>query len=66
LTFQMLLLKFQRSSAIFFVHQIAYVLFCFLILFKVKWLEKKNYVRKNTVAIHSNLRGKLQCFPHIL
>ena len=28
--------------------------------------KKKNYVEKNTVAIHSNLRGKLQCFPHIL
>ena len=28
--------------------------------------NKKNYVRKNIVAIHSNLRGKLQCFPHIL
>jgi len=28
--------------------------------------NKKNYVGKNTVAIHSNLRGKLQCFPHIL
>jgi len=27
---------------------------------------KKNYVRKNIVAIYSNLRGKLQCFPHIL
>jgi hypothetical protein len=34
-----------------------------------KILEKKqkiNYVGKNTVAIYSNLRGKLQCFPHIL
>jgi hypothetical protein len=32
-------------------------------------LEKKNIKKpcgKNTVAIHSNLRGKLQCFPLIL
>ena len=28
--------------------------------------EKKNHVGKNTMAIHSNLRGKLQCFSHIL
>jgi len=27
---------------------------------------EKNHTGKNTVAIHSNLRGKLQCFPHIL
>jgi len=27
---------------------------------------KKNHVEKNIVAIHSNLRRKLQCFPHIL
>jgi len=28
--------------------------------------HKQNHMEKNTVAIHSNLRGKLQCFPHIL
>ena len=28
--------------------------------------QKKNYMGKNIVAIHSNLRGKLECFPHIL
>jgi len=26
----------------------------------------KNHVGKNIMAIHSNLRGKLQCFSHIL
>jgi len=28
--------------------------------------QKTNMWEKNIVAIHSNLRGKLQCFPHIL
>jgi hypothetical protein len=27
---------------------------------------EKNHVGKNTVAINSNFREKLQCFPHIL
>jgi len=27
---------------------------------------EKNHVGKNTVAINSNFRGKLHCFPHIL
>ena len=35
--------------------------------FKKKHNKKeKNHVGKNIVAIHSNLLGKLQCFPHIL
>jgi len=31
-----------------------------------KNITKKDHVGKNTVAINSNFRGKLQCFPHIL
>jgi ABC-type molybdenum transport system ATPase subunit/photorepair protein PhrA len=27
---------------------------------------EKNHVGKNTMSIHRNLRGKLQCFSHIL
>jgi len=27
---------------------------------------EKNHVGKNTMTIHNNLQGKLQCFSHIL
>jgi hypothetical protein len=38
------------------------------ILQKKKTQKKleKNHMGKNTMAIHSNLRVKLQCFSHIL
>jgi hypothetical protein len=56
-------------------HPLAYYLIVILNQLNIKKIKltniileknKKNYVGKNTVAIHSNLRGKLQCFPHIL
>jgi hypothetical protein len=33
---------------------------------KTQKKPEKNHVEKNTMSIHRNLRGKLQCFSHIL